>query len=555
MTPLAQAKISNLDHLGLVAGIIDQLGLVELINEHLGVDPREVMSAGVVVKAMILNGLGCVSAPLYLFSRFFEGKAIEHLLGAGVRPEYLNDDRLGRVLDQLWLKGLEQCFLAIALQAVKVFAVSVNAAHLDSTSFHLHGEYLRQQAVIEIGFKGGAEANQAGVSDSVPLEICHGYSRDHRPDLKQFVMNLICCNDGGIPLFLQMGNGNQVDNQVFARLLRTFAQQWQFEGVHVADAALYSEENIQQLDSLRWVSRVPLTLKLAQQLLDEIEADAFSPSVLAGYQLAGVERTYGGIAQRWVVVRSHQRRQADLKQLDQQLQRASQQATQKLKTLSAKSFDCPVLARAAAQTLSESLSYHSLSEIELIEQPHYKKAGRPRAGEPPCRITYRLQATVTADIAAIERKKKRCGCFILATNVVKDRDTLTPDAMLMHYKQQQAPERGFRFCKDPQFFADSVFLKDANRIAALGLIMGLCLLIYSLAERHLRQALAQKGETLPNQLGKPTARPTLRWIFQCFYGVHVLVLDEVKQVVNLTAERLRILEFFPDACRRYYMLC
>ena len=146
---------------------------------------------------------------------------------------------------------------------MKVFEVSVNAAHLDSTSFHLHGEYLSQRTALEIGFKG--MENQAEASEPVPLEICHGYSRDHRPDLKQFVMSLICCNDGGIPLFLQMGNGNQVDNQVFAQLLRSFAQQWQFEGVHVADAALYSEENIQQLDSLRWVSRVPLTLKWAQQ--------------------------------------------------------------------------------------------------------------------------------------------------------------------------------------------------------------------------------------------------------------------------------------------------
>ena len=70
MTPLAQAKISNLDHLGLVAGIIDQLGLMELINKHLGVDPREVMSAGVVVKAMILNGLGRVSAVIFVQSFF-----------------------------------------------------------------------------------------------------------------------------------------------------------------------------------------------------------------------------------------------------------------------------------------------------------------------------------------------------------------------------------------------------------------------------------------------------------------------------------------------------
>ena len=51
---------------------------------------------------MILNGLGLVSSPLYLFSKFFQGKAIEHLIGPGAKAQYFNDDRLGRVLDQLY---------------------------------------------------------------------------------------------------------------------------------------------------------------------------------------------------------------------------------------------------------------------------------------------------------------------------------------------------------------------------------------------------------------------------------------------------------------------
>ena len=71
-------EIYNLDHLGLVAGLTDQLELVEQINEHVGEDPYEKVSPGVVVKAMILNGLGVLSALLYLFSRFFEGKPIAH---------------------------------------------------------------------------------------------------------------------------------------------------------------------------------------------------------------------------------------------------------------------------------------------------------------------------------------------------------------------------------------------------------------------------------------------------------------------------------------------
>jgi len=114
----AEMQVMNLDHLGLVAGAIDEIGLVEQIDLLLGQDKREKVSAGLVVKAMILNGLGFVSAPLYLFSQFFEGKATEHLIGSGVKPEHFNDDRLGRVLDELFLAGLTRCFVSIALKAI-----------------------------------------------------------------------------------------------------------------------------------------------------------------------------------------------------------------------------------------------------------------------------------------------------------------------------------------------------------------------------------------------------------------------------------------------------
>ncbi len=125
---------------------------------------------------------------------------------------------------------------------------------------------------------------------------------------------------------------------------------------------------------------------------------------------------------------------------------------------------------------------------------------------------------------------------------------------LAEYKGQQGNERGFRFLKDPMFFADSVFLKSPERIMALGMIMGLCLLVYNLGQRQLRQALKQSNQTVPNQLGKGTPSPTLRWIFQCFMAVHYVVLGGVKQVVNLTEERRRILQFFGSTCRQYYLL-
>jgi len=114
-----EIEIKNLDHLGIVAGIIDEIGIVEKINELLSTDSREKVNAGVVVKAIILHGLEFVSKPLYLFSQFFADKAIEHLLGEGIKAENLNDDKLGRVMDKLYKYGLTNLFFMMGLSVMK----------------------------------------------------------------------------------------------------------------------------------------------------------------------------------------------------------------------------------------------------------------------------------------------------------------------------------------------------------------------------------------------------------------------------------------------------
>ncbi len=125
---------------------------------------------------------------------------------------------------------------------------------------------------------------------------------------------------------------------------------------------------------------------------------------------------------------------------------------------------------------------------------------------------------------------------------------------MIKYKEQQAPERGFAFLKDPLFFADSVFLKSPQRVETMAMLMGLCLLVYSLGQRELRRHLRESKTGLKNQLGKLTERPTLRWIFQCFQGIHLIIFKGVKQIVNLTEERQLTLTFFPTACQKYYIL-
>lgn len=86
------------------------------------------------------------------------------------------------------------------------------------------------------------------------------------------------------------------------------------------------------------------------------------------------------------------------------------------------------------------------------------------------------------------------------------------------------------------------------------MVMGLCLLVYSLGQRALRQALERSKKTIDNQLGKPTSTPTLRWVFQCFMSIHLVTVAQIKQITNLTHERQWILQFFGAPCRKYYLL-
>jgi transposase len=146
--------------------------------------------------------------------------------------------------------------------------------------------------------------------NTVPIEITHGYSRDYRPDLKQFTLSLITSGDGDVPLYLRVGNGNDADKAVFTEVIAEFQQQWQAAEpeVYVADSALYSEENLKALGKTPWISRVPATIAEAQQLMQSLPQEMFVPSCLDNYAIAEVCSIYAGVPQRWLVVQSEKRK-------------------------------------------------------------------------------------------------------------------------------------------------------------------------------------------------------------------------------------------------------
>jgi transposase len=558
MTSNLEIQVENLDHLGLIAGMIDEIGIVEQINQLVGEQAGEIVSPGHAVKAMILNGLGLVSSPLYLFSKFFEGKATEHLIGAGIKPEHLNDDRLGRVLDKLYLTGLEQIFTSIALVAAKKFSISTETIHLDSSSFHVHGEYENTMPQVTLLTSKNHPDDLTGklINEVVvpqPISITYGYSRDHRPDLKQFILDLICSGDSDVPLFLRVADGDEADQATFAQILCNFKQQLNLDSLMVADSALYTASNLGLMVNLKWLTRVPLTVKQAKLLVSQLTEQDFVPSQIKGYRWSLHKSNYAGIEQRWLVVESESRRKSDLKRLNKKLEKSETQAGKQLRELCQQRFACQPDAYRAAKRLSGNLTYHNLVDIQIIELS--REHPKPTSGSASEleNISYQVQANLERDQKIIETETRSAGRFVLATNLL-DVEELSNDEMLSKYKEQQSSERGFSFLKDPLFFTDSVFLKSAERVSALALLMGLCLLVYTLTQRQLRQTLKRTHSAIKNQLGKLTDNPTLRWVFQCFQSVHLLRVNQAKQISNLTDERLWILRFFPAFCRRYYLL-
>jgi len=532
----------DVDHLGIVAGIIDEIGLVEEIDQLLGTHEQEVLSSGTTVKAMILNALGFVSAPLYLFQEFFVGKATELLLGETIRPEHLHDDKLGKVLDKLFKADLTRLFVRVALEAARHFGVDRHVVHLDSSSFHVHGQYEPKPRWDEVMENEGMAS----------ITITHGYSREQRPDLKQFVVDLMSVSDADVPLYFRVADGNEADKAVFADLINDFKQQLDVDALFVADSALFSQENLESMAGLSWLTRVPQTLKEAKRLLSELDEDDFKESSLPGYEIAERQVSYGGIPQRWLVIASDDAQRRAGKQRGKTLGKQRRAHDKALRALSKRSFHCEQDAKQAVEAFRKTLTLHRLEDITISSEKRYLKRGRPSA-DTPFELLYRIQAKLLRDEKAVYDKQIRSGRFILASNVL-DSQRYSNDQLLAEYKAQQSAERGFRFLKDPLFFTSSVFLKTPSRVAALALIMALSLLVYTLGQRLLRQNLAAQEAAIRHQTGKQTSTPTLRWVFQMFQAVHLILLEGVRHISNLTKERQRILSFLSPECQKYYLL-
>lgn len=162
------------------------------------------MSIGQAVKAMVLNGLGFVNQRLYLFPQFFQDKLIDRLIFDSIEAENLNEHVMFSSLDDIYDYDATSLYSQIAVGAFPVLNLECHSSHLDSTSFHTDGAYDLQgyeRTVTEELTTENLSASQVESDAQSPrvINITKGYSREHRTEKNQIILQLIVENQAGIP--------------------------------------------------------------------------------------------------------------------------------------------------------------------------------------------------------------------------------------------------------------------------------------------------------------------------------------------------------------------
>ncbi len=188
--------VERLDHLGIIAGVIQDLSIIEMIDGRIIPDDQEGITTGEAVAGMILNGLGFSDRPISLTPPFFANKPVALLWREGVSAEHFNRFKLGRSLDKVFTYGCDTLFSEVALAVCKPEGMALQFTCLDTTSFSLTGAYVPE-------------------TDSQAIPITHGSSKAHRPDLKQAVLAWMVSQDGGVPFMSQSWDGKASDTVVF----------------------------------------------------------------------------------------------------------------------------------------------------------------------------------------------------------------------------------------------------------------------------------------------------------------------------------------------------
>jgi len=416
---LSSIKSSQVDHLPIVSHYAKKMGFESIINElvptEMDIDPGKIV-LGMVID--ILSG----RSPLYQLEIIFNEMDCELLLGEELPDGYFNDDNVGRVLKHIYQTGTQKIFSTISIAVVNAFNLPTNQVHFDTTSISLWGQYLSSQ------------------KEESPFEITYGYSKDKRPDLKQFILSLLCVG-GNIPIIGKIDSGNASDKTLNNNLLSELSTHMKRVGVkddafiYVADSAVVTEDNLTLMtDCHAFITRLPATYnECGRVILDAVEADQWQDiDYLAQVQPTknrpnAVYRIYNSTVTlydeeyRAVVIHSDANDKRRQKRLERDVAR-SFKAINGLKKLAEKqSYACREDAEMMAEKeRNKTTDFHAM-EVTVTENHRYAP-GRPKKGEQrsPVETNYVFIVTIVEDTEALEKRRKVAGCFVLLTNLFNE---------------------------------------------------------------------------------------------------------------------------------------
>ena len=522
---------ARVDHLPIFAHYLRQLHLVEIVNELVPVQME--VEPGIIVLGAVLDTLSGRS-PLYHLENAFKDYDRELLFGRDIPADYFNDDNVGRVFDALFAVGTQKIFSALSVSSLQKFSLPTKHVHFDTTSVNVYGEY-------------------TDAADDAPFKITYGYSKAKRPDLKQFVLSLLCVG-GNVPIVGKMEDGNASDKTINNSVLSSVSQHMAQHGIandafiYVADSAMVTEDNLAQADL--FITRLPATYnECARAVQDAVDADqwveigeiarakATKKRPNAFYRTYETTVTLYGKTYRAIVVHSSAHDKRRHNRLERELAASLKEASTLASVIMKKRFFCRADAEQAAKDLlAKTTRFHRL-DIAIIECPRYAR-GRPAQGAQriPVATEYELSVTIIEQENAVAKHRKVAGCFVLLSSVQVDWDEgYDAEKILRTYKDQYGIENNFGFLKDDQI-VNAVFLKRPERIEALGLILLISLLVWRLVEHVMRTELEEADTTLAGWDNKPTKRPTSYMIRWKFCGIIVLCIDGERRLARPLSE-------------------
>ena len=492
-----ELESTGLGALPVIGQFLGRIDLAGTLASHLPAgDPRTTLPAATAIGVLVCN-LCVAREPLYGLAGWAAGFE-PGLLGL-VEGEagLLNDDRVGRALDQLFDADRSSLLCKLVLRAVREFGIDCSQLHNDSTSLVLHGDY------------DAADGHQRGGKPTVLA--ARGHSKDHRPDLKQLVLILTVTADGAVPLTHRLAAGNTNDDRTH---IDTWDELRALTGgagfLYVADSKLCTREQMSHIDCQggRFVTVLPRTRREDGQLRDWMSAS--TPEFTEAVRRPG--KRHGDPEQVWQVapapfpsseghrivwVHSSVKAQRDETARHERIQRtlaALAELNERLAGPRAR-ITTRVSAEDAAQEILDTGSaeqYVTFTVTETEEERfRQEKRGRPGNDTRYRKLTKtRFQVTATVDADQVRHDAASDGCFPLITNDHQ----LTNAEVLIAYRYQPNLEKRHHQLKSVQDAAP-VTLKSPARIEALFACQFIALLCCCLIERELRDAMTRQQIT------------------------------------------------------------